>query len=143
MNAGRPPRIPLEARPTRSVDASRTRARRFAPKSSELARGPVELVDPAIALAGFRIAQEALTNASRHTLGAEVQVNVTVDSDTCDITVVNRGGETIDLGRGSGFGLVSMRERAKSVGGSLVAGPTADGWTVDASLPVDAFEVRR
>jgi signal transduction histidine kinase len=38
---------------------------------------------------------------------------------------------------GSGNGLRGMRERAISVGGSLEAGPRADGgWRVAASLPV-------
>jgi len=105
--------------------------------------GPISLVDPTVALAGYRIAQEALTNASRHTLGAEVLVSVSVTDHTCELKVTNRGGETLDLGRGTGFGLVSMRERAKSVGGSLVAGPTRDGWTVDASLPLAPTETGR
>ncbi|MEM7095261.1 MAG: sensor histidine kinase [Actinomycetota bacterium] len=105
--------------------------------------GALDRVDPAVGMAGYRIAQEALTNASRHTLGAEVQVSVQVGDEQCEISVVNRGGETIDLGRGSGFGLVSMRERAKSVGGSLIAGPTRDGWSVEATLPVEVVGLAR
>lgn len=104
--------------------------------------GSLDLVDPTVALAAYRIAQEALTNASRHTVGAEVRVSIVVTDDGCDVAVTNRRGETIDLGRGSGFGLVSMRERAKSVGGSLVAGPTRDGWTVEASFPVERDRIR-
>lgn len=103
--------------------------------------GPIESVEPASALAGYRIVQEALTNASRHTVGAEVRVMVAVGNNGCDLVVANRGGETLDLGRGSGFGLISMRERAKSVGGSLLAGPTPDGWTVEASLPNQSVRV--
>lgn len=102
--------------------------------------GQTDHVDPTTSLAGYRIIQEALTNASRHTVGADVVVSVVVGDDSCDIRVTNTGGETIDLGRGSGFGLVSMRERAKSVGGSLVAGPTPGGWMVDASLPIAPAE---
>ena len=105
--------------------------------------GKVHLVDPATALAGYRIVQEALTNASRHTIDAHVTVRVAIIDDVCEILVANTGGETIDLGRGSGFGLVSMRERAKSVGGSLLAGPTKDGWTVEASLPVESARAPR
>jgi len=86
---------------------------------------------------------EALTNVSRHTVGAEATVTMTITDQSCEISVTNRGGETIDLGRGSGFGLVSMRERAKSVGGSLIAGPTRDGWVVEVSLPVDSAQARR
>lgn len=98
--------------------------------------GPIDHVDPTTALAGFRIAQEALTNASRHAIGAQVEVTVHVLDDRCDVTVVNRGGESIRTTPGSGFGLISMRERAKSVGGSLIAGPTPLGWSVEATLPV-------
>lgn len=106
-------------------------------------RGKVHLVDPATALAGYRIVQEALTNASRHTLDAQVTVAVSIVENACEIVVANHGGETIDLGRGSGFGLISMRERAKSVGGSLLAGPTKDGWIVEASLPVESARTLR
>lgn len=105
--------------------------------------GPIEQLDPATSLAGYRIVQEALTNANRHTIDATIDVVISMNNDSCDIEVTNQGGQAIDLGRGSGFGLVSMRERAKSVGGSLVAGPTADGWTVDASLPVETIGTRR
>lgn len=104
--------------------------------------GPLHTVDPAVSLAGYRIVQEALTNVSRHTVGAEVHVTIEVDEHDCEIVVTNRGGNPTDLGQGSGLGLVSMRERAKSVGGSLLAGPTPDGWTVEASLPVTS-SVRR
>lgn len=102
--------------------------------------GPIEQVDPTTALAGFRIAQEALTNASRHAVGAQVEVIVRVTHDRCEVIVTDRGGESLSSGPGSGFGLVSMRERAKSVGGSLIAGPTPLGWSVEATLPVDSVD---
>jgi len=100
--------------------------------------GALDDVDPAISLAGFRIVQEALTNVSRHTTGARATVHLTVLGDRCEVAVRNHGGETVDLGRGAGYGLISMRERARAVGGSLVAGPTRDGWSVEASLPIAA-----
>lgn len=97
--------------------------------------GPIERIDPTVALAGYRIVQEALTNASRHTIGAEVQVTVNADDSECLLAVANRGGENLEGSEGSGFGLVSMRERARSVGGSLVAAPAPQGWLVEAILP--------
>lgn len=100
--------------------------------------GDVQAVEGASSLAGYRIVQEALTNASRHTVGAKVVVAIDVGLQSYDVSVRNTGGTSIDLGKGSGFGLVSMRERAKSVGGLLVAGPTPDGWTVEATLPATA-----
>ena len=39
-------------------------------------------------------------------------------------------------GTGSGLGIVSMRERAESIGGSCQAGPGGSGWLVDAVLPL-------
>lgn len=99
-------------------------------------RGPLELVDAAVGLAAYRIVQEALTNVSRHAPGADTQVVVTVDDSTCEIEAKNRGGGTTNLPRSTGFGLISMRERARSVGGSLLAGPIEDGWSVEASLPI-------
>ncbi len=102
--------------------------------------GDLTAVDAACALAGYRIAQEALTNVTRHTSGAEVKVTVNVLGDSYEVAVVNSGGKALAPGLGagglgSGFGLVSMRERAKSVGGSLIAGPTPGGWSIEVSIP--------
>lgn len=102
--------------------------------------GTVEKVEGAAALAGYRIIQEALTNASRHTVGAQVLVSLDVAGATYDLVVRNTGGHETGAAKGSGFGLISMRERAKSVGGSLVAGPIANGWTVEATLPTRSQE---
>ena len=99
-------------------------------------RGTINLADPAVGVAAYRIVQEALTNVSRHAPGASARVIVVVDSATCEIVVRNTAGLVPTQSMGSGFGLVSMRERARSVGGSLLAGPTDGGWTVEASLPL-------
>lgn len=98
--------------------------------------GPLDDVEGPSALACYRIAQEALANISKHTNGATVTVHVRVTDTHCHLEVVNRGGRTLaPAGSGSGHGLVGMRERAQSAGGSLIAGPTGDGWMVDASFP--------
>ncbi len=104
--------------------------------------GPLDRLSPSAALAGYRIIQEALTNASRHTVGAEVSVAIQIVDDECRIEVANRGGDMIDAGHRSGFGLTSMRERARSAGGSLLAGPSADGWSVEAILPIEPVGLR-
>jgi signal transduction histidine kinase len=56
------------------------------------------------------------------------------------------GGGTVTLtadsaaepGTGTGLGVISMRERAESVGGSCEAGPGGHGWLVRATLPLGA-----
>jgi len=102
---------------------------------SLITHGPLDLVDPSVALAGYRIVQEAVTNVSRHAIGASATVSVVVDHEQCEITVSNDAGLPSGMSSGSGFGLASMRERARSVNGSLLAGPADGGWLVEASLP--------
>lgn len=60
-----------------------------------------------------------------------------------EVVVGNGASETagaglLDGGRGSGFGLVGMAERAQLVGGALSYGPTeAGGWYVRLRVPFD------
>ena len=94
--------------------------------------------DPAVlpataALAVYRIAQEALTNAVRHAPGARTVVDLRVGADDARLTVDSDGPpgrRTAD-----GVGLLGMRERAEAVGGRLSAGPAGPGWRVEAVLP--------
>ena len=39
-------------------------------------------------------------------------------------------------GTGTGLGMVSMRERAESLGGQCEAGPGGNGWLVSATFPL-------
>ncbi|MFI6872699.1 sensor histidine kinase [Streptomyces sp. NPDC050400] len=95
-------------------------------------------VPPAVGAAAYRIVQEALTNAVRHG-GPGLTVRVTVRATPAGLSV-----SVVDDGRGAGppasaapgFGLIGMRERARSVLGVLEAGPReAGGWEVAAHLP--------
>jgi signal transduction histidine kinase len=99
--------------------------------------GPVGKLDMSRSVAGYRIVQEAMANVSKHSPAAETRVTVQVDADarTCRIDIVNHDGGARTQTRSGGFGLVGMRERAHSVGGTLEAGPSPDGWRVSADLP--------
>jgi signal transduction histidine kinase len=99
--------------------------------------GPIATLDTSRSVAGYRIVQEALANVSKHAMGAETHVSVHVDAagGACWIVVANRGGGRHSRGLSGGFGLVGMRERARSVGGTVDAGPVVDGWRVSAELP--------
>ncbi|MEM9201728.1 MAG: sensor histidine kinase [Actinomycetota bacterium] len=99
-------------------------------------RGPLDLVEPAVGLAGYRIVREALTNVSRHAANSSATVTVAVDDTRCEIEIVNDETSPDATSDGRGIGLTSMRERARSVGGSLSAGPAGDGWSVRATLPL-------
>ncbi|MDX3570059.1 sensor histidine kinase [Streptomyces sp. ID05-47C] len=96
-----------------------------------------EDVPPAVGAAVYRIVQEALTNAVRHGGRDDLNVRVAVhdDAGALRVTVSDDGSGT---GAGvPGFGLVGMRERARSIGGVLEAGPReGKGFEVSAVLPL-------
>ena len=60
--------------------------------------------------------------------------------DLVRLTVVDDGeGGGPSTPSASGFGLIGMAERAKLLGGTFDAGPSASGgWTVEATLPRQA-----
>ncbi|MFD6936621.1 histidine kinase [Streptomyces goshikiensis] len=89
----------------------------------------------------LRIAQEALTNAARHAPGGAVDVELTFAAASTTLRIRNRPatGE-VGAGAGSGMGLIGMRERVALLGGTLTAGPVAEGphqgdWQVEAVIP--------
>ena len=88
-------------------------------------------------LAVYRIAQEALTNAAKHAPGAPTEVRLRVSPGEVTLTADSRVGPAKGASAGAGLGMVSMRERAESVGGSCEAGPGGRGWLVRASLPLN------
>jgi signal transduction histidine kinase len=83
-------------------------------------------------LAVYRIVQEALTNAAKHAPGAPTAVRLAVAADAVRLAV----DSAAQPGAGTGMGLLSMRERAESLGGRCQAGPGGRGWLVQATLPV-------
>ncbi|MGI5454699.1 sensor histidine kinase [Streptomyces sp. CA-249302] len=99
----------------------------------------VQQAPPAVGAAAYRIVQEALTNAVRHA-GPEPAVRVELYEEQGALLLsVTDDGNGPAPGGTPGFGLVGMRERARSVGGTLDAGPrAAGGFEVTAVLPLNA-----
>ncbi|MFD3522458.1 sensor histidine kinase [Streptomyces sp. NPDC058653] len=96
-------------------------------------------VPPVAEAAAYRIVQESLTNAVRHAGPTpRVRVRVETSDGALRVTVTDNGGTP--GGRAvpadPGYGIVGMRERARSVGGTLEAGPYDDGFRVSAVLPL-------
>jgi signal transduction histidine kinase len=85
-------------------------------------------------LAVYRILQEALTNAVKHAPGSPTAVHLTVGKTAVRLAV----DSAAKPGTGAGLGVISMRERAESLGGSCEAGPGGRGWLVAARLPLAA-----
>ncbi|AQW55580.1 sensor histidine kinase [Streptomyces violaceusniger] len=102
--------------------------------------GPVRELPAQVTQNVLRIAQEALTNATRHAPGAEIVVELTFDAASTSLAVRNgpATGEAT-AGVGSGMGLIGMRERVALLGGTLTAGPLTEGpdrggWQVEAVI---------
>jgi two-component system sensor histidine kinase UhpB len=84
----------------------------------------------------FRVAQEALTNVTRHANAQRVEVSLTGLSETVSLRVCDDGrGIRTDA---AGAGIRGMRERAIFVGGTLTVGPGPDGGAeVRLDVPLD------
>jgi signal transduction histidine kinase len=89
---------------------------------------------PNTARAVYRIVQEALTNAVKHTMAGTIRVEVDWTGPDVRLEVVNDCDRLADPV--PGHGLVNMRERARLEGGELEAGPVDGGFRVHAVLPV-------
>jgi signal transduction histidine kinase len=95
---------------------------------------PTEL-PPGVDVSGFRIVQEALTNALRHAGPARALVRVRYGDGELDIEVSDDGAGSAN-GSGGGHGLVGIRERVAVYGGDFDAGRRPEGgYAVRARLP--------
>jgi PAS domain S-box-containing protein len=100
------------------------------------------VTDPATATALFRIAQESLTNIAKHAEASNVRISLEQDGDSLVLRIQDDGVGLARAG-GGGLGLVSMRERATSLGGRLRAsGEAGRGTTIEVVLPLQAMRAR-
>lgn len=95
-----------------------------------------------IALALFRIAQEAMQNAWKHGEATEIRVRLTHVGENHVIEINDNGsGFRVPEGHSAhgGIGIASMRERARLVGGELeIESTLGAGTRVVASVPTDS-----
>src|SRR5688572_21200057 len=113
-------------------------AKRTGLKTSTKAGGRELRLAPDAELALFRIAQEALTNAAKHSGGTSVQVRIRYGK-CVTLSVHDDGRGFAETGRRStvrgGFGLTTMRERAEAQGGTLRIEFPERGTRVVAEIP--------
>ncbi len=98
--------------------------------------GSTEGLPAGLDLSVFRIVEEGLTNALKHTSGSRVEVRYRRAADRIEVELASGSGGAPRLTSG-GHGLVGMKERVAVFGGSLTAGPTPDGgFLVQARMPL-------
>jgi signal transduction histidine kinase len=106
--------------------------------------GEREELSPEVKTAAFRIAQEAVTNVLRHARARNVWVSLAIGPANLELTVRDDGvGFDLDrlrrLAPGSSFGLSSMEERVRLVGGRIeIRTSPGEGTEVRAHFPVAA-----
>ncbi|MFD0024266.1 sensor histidine kinase [Streptomyces sp. NPDC058382] len=100
--------------------------------------GPLEQVPASVSREGYRILQESLTNALRHSGTVPVRVRITVAGGRLELEVTNPF--TASTGTpGGGSGLRGIRERAALLGGNAKTGLYGGEWMVHVSLPLDGI----
>jgi len=102
--------------------------------------GVSERVAPELALALFRIVQEAVRNAIKHGKAKRVRVQLQGVESLLLLSVVDNGVgfDSKDAATANGLGLQSMRERVRMLGGrfDLKTRPAVDGTQINAVFPL-------
>jgi two-component system, NarL family, sensor histidine kinase UhpB len=94
-------------------------------------------LDPKIELVLYRVAQEGLTNAARHSGANEVTLTLEHDADSVVLRVLDNG-RGFDDRSAEGGGLRGIRERALIVGGAVAIKPgRTDGVEIRLQVPIE------
>ncbi|MCB2227661.1 MAG: PAS domain S-box protein [Desulfarculaceae bacterium] len=99
-------------------------------------------LDPKVEIVLYRIMQEALNNVVKHAGAGKVSIRLTYSHPTA-IMVISDDGRGMDISKdaparepSSGIGLISMRERVASVGGTIdIRSEPGKGTTIRVALP--------
>lgn len=129
-------KIGLEASLARLLEECQSKGR---VRIRSFLRGLDTRFSPELELGVYRIVQEAVTNALKHSQARELTVNVIRGPRAISISVEDDGtgfSASREFGAG-GVGLLTMRERAESLGGSLwVESVVGSGTCISAELPL-------
>ena len=91
--------------------------------------------------AAFRVVQEALTNVARHAAATAVRVTLAVDRNILSVEVRDDGQGLAPAAPGrKSYGLLGIRERAQTLGGTAeIASPSEGGTVVAISIPLARY----
>jgi signal transduction histidine kinase len=102
-------------------------------------RAVPETLSPDIALCVYRVVQEALGNAARHSAASRVLLAVGGRKEALNVAIRDNGvGFDPDQARGKGLGLISMEERVRQVGGTFSIRPRPGrGTRIEIRIPFE------
>jgi signal transduction histidine kinase len=99
--------------------------------------GPPRDIDATIGIHVYRVLQEALTNVSRHAGTGLASVRLRLAPELLELEVEDHGPGVADVPQRRGLGIVTMRERAELVGGTIeFARPASGGTLVRLRVPL-------
>jgi signal transduction histidine kinase len=99
--------------------------------------GSAQHVSAAVGLALYRITQESLTNIAKHAPESKAGVVLDISPVSARLAITNLLPAAVVATRSpEGRGLRGMRQRVELLGGAIDAGPTRDGWSVCAEIPL-------
>jgi signal transduction histidine kinase len=103
-------------------------------------KGEFSGVEQNVALAVFRIVQEALRNVAKHARVDAAEVELAHSGSEVRLTVTDHGvGLSRNEAGKTGLGLVSMRERTRRVNGSVeIESTPGEGTRLTVRIPDDA-----
>jgi len=82
----------------------------------------------------YRVVQESVANALRHSETTQLTIAVALTSDGVGVRIANYGNARSTTTELPGLGLASMRERVQAAGGTLSIDRASHGWTVAAQF---------
>ncbi|KJC62421.1 histidine kinase [Bradyrhizobium sp. LTSPM299] len=95
-----------------------------------------------VAATAYRVAQECLTNALRHSDAREIVLRIERRAGPENTLLIrvedDGGGDAAKVARSAGFGLTGVSERVAALGGSLSIARASRGLSVAATIPLAA-----
>ena len=136
-----PEELGLEASLVNLVDSWRSHSAARPTIQLDL-RGDLADISGPAATTAYRVAQECLTNALRHSAAREISLRVERRAGEDDALLIrvedDGGGDAERVAQSAGFGLTGIRERVTAAGGSLSILSANRGLSVAATIPLAA-----
>jgi PAS domain S-box-containing protein len=99
-----------------------------------------EVLPDQVPISFYRVAQEALTNAGKHSKSSKIDVGVFFDGHFLRMRIRDFGvGFDPSVG-GNGLGLVTMQERLRMIDGVLRFNPVPEGTEVEAEVKLECVD---
>lgn len=98
-----------------------------------------DAIPPDIAICVYRVVQESLRNVAKHSGSKSAEVTLAIEGSDLHLAIKDLGrGFDVDHARGTGLGMLSVRERVRLCRGSIEITSDLDrGTTVTARIPLE------